>query len=182
MRAAITLFMMAMAGCSGAKAPTTSPAVAPLSDQLSDGSTGRINSFEGPYRFLSNFYPAEIEFEGMTYPSVEHAYQAAKTLDTEVRKKIAAIPNPGDAKRMGRAQQVRADWEDVKFDVMEKCVRYKFTHHPDMKEKLLATGDAYLEEGNTWTDRIWGVYQGQGENRLGKILMKVRKELAQGSQ
>ena len=61
---------------------------------------------------------------------------------------------------------------------MEKCVRYKFAHHPELKEKLLATGDAYLEEGNTWGDRIWGVYQGQGENRLGKILMKIRKELA----
>jgi ribA/ribD-fused uncharacterized protein len=177
----VWLGLLMVAGCAN-NAPSSSPAVAPLSDQYSDASLGRINSFEGPYRFLSNFYPAEIEFEGMTYPSVEHAYQSAKTLDREIRKQIAAIADPGDAKRMGRAQQVRADWEEVKFDVMETCVRYKFTHHPELKEKLLATGNAYLEEGNTWKDRIWGVYQGQGENRLGKILMKVRNELAHSSQ
>jgi ribA/ribD-fused uncharacterized protein len=177
MRSAISILVLVVVGCSATNAPTTSPAGAPLSEHLENGASGKINSFEGPYRFLSNFYPAEVEFEGMRYPSVEHAYQSAKTLDLETRKKIAALANPGDAKRMGRAQQVRADWEQVKFDVMEKCVRYKFTHHPELKEKLLATGDAYLEEGNTWGDRIWGVYQGQGENRLGKILMKVRQEL-----
>jgi predicted NAD-dependent protein-ADP-ribosyltransferase YbiA (DUF1768 family) len=60
---------------------------------------------------------------------------------------------------------------------MEDCVRYKFTHHDDLRAKLLATGDSVLEEGNTWGDRIWGVYQGQGDNRLGKILMKIRAEL-----
>jgi N-glycosidase YbiA len=59
---------------------------------------------------------------------------------------------------------------------MEQCVRDKFTRHPDLRAKLLATGDAYLEEGNTCNDQIWGVYQGKGENRLGKILMKIRME------
>jgi predicted NAD-dependent protein-ADP-ribosyltransferase YbiA (DUF1768 family) len=68
----------------------------------------------------------------------------------------------------------------VKFDVMERCVREKFTRHADLRAKLLATGDAVLEEGNDWGDRVWGVYQGQGDNRLGKILMKVRRELRPG--
>ena len=72
---------------------------------------------------------------------------------------------------------LRGDWEQVKFDVMERCVRYKFAHHPELRDKLLATGDAYLEEGNDWGDTIWGVSNGVGENRLGKILMKVRGEL-----
>ena len=76
---------------------------------------------------------------------------------------------------------MRADWEQVKFQVMEDCVRYKFTHHPDLRVALLATGDAELIEGNDWGDRIWGVYQGQGENRLGKILMKIRAELRAGA-
>src|SRR5438094_3970789 len=163
MRNVITLsFLLIFAGCEATKAPLTSPAVAPLSDQLATTSPHKIDSFQGDYRFLSNFYPAQVEFEGMTYPSVEHAYQSAKTLDREVRKKIAATTNPAEAKRLGRAQQVRADWEQVKFDVMEQCVRYKFTHHPELKEKLLATDDVYLEEGNTWGDRIWVGYQGQG--------------------
>jgi predicted NAD-dependent protein-ADP-ribosyltransferase YbiA (DUF1768 family) len=60
---------------------------------------------------------------------------------------------------------------------MTECVRYKFTHHPDLRGLLLATGNAELIEGNDWGDTIWGVYQGQGENRLGKILMKIRQEL-----
>src|SRR5262249_35634026 len=136
----------------------------------------KIASFEGPYRFLSNFWPATVEFEGITYPTVEHAYQSAKTLDRAERRRIAAIATPGAAKTAGRALQPRPDWATEKFVVMEQCVRYKFTHPPELREKLLPTGDAELEEGNTWNDKIWGVYQGQGENRLGKLLMKVRAE------
>ncbi|HKQ50267.1 MAG TPA: NADAR family protein [Phycisphaerae bacterium] len=136
-----------------------------------------ISSFFGEYRFLSNFWPAVVEYENITFSSVEHAYQAAKTLDMAERRRIAAIVEPGDAKRAGRALRLRPDWEQVKIGVMEDCVRYKFTHHADLREKLLATGDAELIEGNTWGDRFWGVCDGQGENHLGKILMKVRAEL-----
>lgn len=137
----------------------------------------KIGEFQGEYRFLSNFWPAEVWFEGIAYPSVEHAYQSAKTLDMAERRRIAALAMPEEAKRAGRALKYRADWEQVKFDVMERCVRDKFARNPRLTAKLLATGDAYLEEGNTWNDQIWGVYQGKGENRLGKMLMKVRDEL-----
>jgi N-glycosidase YbiA len=156
--------LLLLAGCA---ANTTPPA--------------RIDSFQGQYRFLSNFYPSEVVFEGITYPTVEHAYQSAKTLDMNERRRIAAIATPADAKKAGRALQYRADWPIAKFEVMEICVRFKFTHHPDLAAKLLATGDAYLEEGNTWNDQIWGVYQGKGDNRLGKILMKIRGELRDAS-
>src|SRR5256714_6438232 len=98
-----------------------------------------IEAFEGEDRFLSNFWPAEVVFERIVYPSVEHAYQSAKTLDRAERKRIAAIADPGEAKRAGRALTYRPDWEAVKFDVMEQCVRYKFTHHADLRAKLLAT-------------------------------------------
>jgi N-glycosidase YbiA len=136
-----------------------------------------ITSFQGDDRFLSNFYPCEVKFEGLTYPSVEHAYQSAKTLDMTARRQIAAEPTPAAAKAAGEALRYRPDWERVKYAVMLECVRYKFTHHPDLARLLLNTGDAYLEEGNTWHDRIWGVYQGKGTNWLGKILMQVRGEL-----
>src|SRR5438270_6235435 len=99
----------------------------------------KIELFEGPYRFLSNFYPAQVEFDGLTYPTVEHAYQSAKTLDMNERKRIAQAPTPAEAKRQGRALKYRADWEQVKFDVMERCVRYKFTHHAELADRLLAT-------------------------------------------
>ena len=154
-----------------ARSPATRPVVAAAT------APAKIGEFQGEYRFLSNFYPAIVVFEGITYPHVEGAYQSAKTLDMNERRRIAAITDPAEAKRAGRALQYRADWEQVKFEVMEVCVRYKFTHHPELREKLLATGDATLEEGNNWGDRTWGMVNGVGENRLGKILMKVRDEL-----
>src|SRR5437667_2514871 len=134
-------------------------------------SADKIAEFQGEYRFLSNFYPAEVVYEGISFPTVEHAYQSAKTLDINQRKRIAAIKTPAEAKTEGRKLKLRDDWETAKFEVMQDCVRYKFTHHGELRDKLLATGDKILEEGNTWGDRIWGVYQGQGENHLGKILM-----------
>ena len=72
---------------------------------------------------------------------------------------------------------MRSDWEEVKNKVMYEIVLAKFTQNSDLKEKLLATGDEHLEEGNTWGDTIWGTVDGVGENRLGKILMRVRDEL-----
>ena len=137
----------------------------------------KIPEFQGEYRFLSNYYPATVEFEGITYPTVEHAYQSAKTLNMNERRRIAALPTPAEAKTEGRKLTYRPNWDTLKFQVMEECVRYKFTHNPDLKQKLLATVDAVLEEGNTCNDRIWGVYQGQGDNRLGKLLMQIRTEL-----
>jgi ribA/ribD-fused uncharacterized protein len=137
----------------------------------------RIDSFQGQYRYLSNFWPATVEFEGIIYPDVEHAYQSAKTLDMSERRRIAALPTPAEAKHAGEALVLRSDWLSIKYNVMLQCVRYKFTHHPELARLLLATGNAYLEEGNTWHDEIWGVYQGQGTNWLGKILMQVRGEL-----
>jgi ribA/ribD-fused uncharacterized protein len=137
----------------------------------------RIAAFQGEYRFLSNFWPATVEFEGVTYPTVEHAYQSAKTLDVAERRRIAALATPAEAKHAGEALVLRADWASIKYEVMLRCVRYKFTHHAELGKLLLGTGDAYLEEGNTWGDVIWGVYEGRGTNWLGKILMQVRGEL-----
>jgi ribA/ribD-fused uncharacterized protein len=97
------------------------------------------------------------------------------------RKKILAEPTPADAKHEGESFTPRSDWLQIKYDVMLECVRYKFTHHPELAKQLLATGDAYLEEGNTWNDQIRGVYQGKGTNWLGKILMQVRGEIRASS-
>ncbi|MBD3226909.1 MAG: DUF1768 domain-containing protein [Candidatus Lokiarchaeota archaeon] len=136
-----------------------------------------INRFKGKYRFLSNFYPCEIEYNGIKYTTLEHAYQASKTLNNESRKKIAEKKTPALAKKMGRRVPLRKNWEEIKLKIMEKLVRIKFSTHPDLKSKLLDTGDAELIEGNNWGDNYWGVYNGKGENHLGKILMKIREEL-----
>jgi ribA/ribD-fused uncharacterized protein len=122
-----------------------------------------------------------VEFEGQDYPTVEHAYRAAKTLDATERRRIATLATPSEAKRAGRALALRGDWETVKLGVMETCVRYKFTHHAELRRRLLETGDAELIEGNTWGDRFWGVFEGEGENHLGRILMRVRGDLREAA-
>ena len=139
----------------------------------------KIDRFEGKYVFLSNFYPASAticDFMGIGYPTVEHYFQAMKSLDFAERVKIAAAPTPGAAKRMGRRVALRADWEEIKKDIMYRGLCMKFSDH-ELQEKLLATGNVYLEEGNQWHDTYWGVCDGVGRNQLGHLLMRVRKEL-----
>lgn len=137
-----------------------------------------IKGFNKENRFLSNFYPATVEYDGLEYSSTEHAYQAAKTLDAAERRRIRESQKPGDAKRLGKQVKMRTDWEQIKIGVMRDLVRQKFTNHKELKEKLLATGDAYIEETNTWNDTFWGVCKGKGHNWLGKILMEIRDELS----
>lgn len=135
-----------------------------------------IDGFQDRYRFLSNFWAVKIKFEGHVYPSVEHAYQAAKTLDEEKRKEIREARTPGEAKRLGRTVELRPEWEDIRVSLMKKFLWDKFCD-PILAGKLLDTGDALLVEGNTWGDTFWGVCKGKGENQLGKLLMNVREEL-----
>lgn len=135
-----------------------------------------INEFRGKYYFLSNFYNAKVNWEGITYLNNESAFQSAKVLDKEVRLKFANL-DPSSGKRKGRHVQLRYDWEKIKFDIMYQIVKCKFEQNLDLKEKLIATGDEHLEEGNTWNDKIWGTVNGKGQNNLGKILMRVREEL-----
>ena len=135
-----------------------------------------INGFFNEFRFLSNFYPSKIFVDGIYYPTVEHAFQAQKTLNVEDRIEISRAETPSIAKKMGRQLTCRSDWEKIKIEVMEKCLREKF-FIPTLKEALITTNDFYLEETNTWNDTFWGVCRGVGENHLGKILMKIRDEL-----
>lgn len=135
-----------------------------------------IDSFKGTYHFLSNFYMLAIVYEGKCYASVEHAYQAAKTLSEDEREMIRQCPKPGDAKRLGRSVTLRSGWDKLRFDVMSALLTQKFSD-PTLRDRLLATGDAELIEGNDWGDKFWGVFQGKGQNNLGKLLMMVRSKL-----
>lgn len=136
-----------------------------------------INSFSGYNRFLSNFYEAEVVLDGDIYPSVEHAYQASKTLDLEYRELIRKAVSPVKAKSLGKIVPMRTDWEDVKISIMRDLLRQKFSHD-FLRSKLLATGDQPLIEGNYWGDRFWGQdLSGVGLNWLGRLLMEVRNEI-----
>ena len=142
-----------------------------------------INRFDGEYSFLSNFAHRPITIKGKTWVTVEHIFQAAKTLDEDMREQIRIASTPGIAKQMGRKVHLRSDWEQIKQDVMLKSVRLKFRQYPGLKEHLLSTKDAILIEGNKWHDNTWGDCQCpkcqkiEGENLLGQILMQVREEL-----
>jgi ribA/ribD-fused uncharacterized protein len=131
-----------------------------------------------PYGFLSNFAAAPIELDGAAWPTTEHYYQAQKFLDPARRESIRAAPTPGDAKARAWASGAtpRPDWDAVRDEVMLAALRAKFTQHPELRDLLLATGDALLVE-HTTNDHYWGDGgDGSGQNRLGALLMQVRAE------
>lgn len=147
-----------------------------------------IDSFTRDYFFLSNFYNVYLEYEGIIYCSTEAAFQAAKSLDISEKMRIARM-SPSDAKRAGRKIQLRPDWEEIKDKVMYDVCYEKFTNNDalHLKERLLETGKEELIEGNTWHDNYWGNCTCEkckniaGQNKLGKILMEIRKELLKNS-
>ena len=135
-----------------------------------------IRTFKNKNAFLSNFYPVFVYYEGMRFPSVEHAFQAAKTNDLATSKLFMIAPPAKDAKRFGRQVKLRKDWDSVKVNVMEMLLRQKFAR-PALREQLLSTEDSMLIEGNNHGDTFWGVCKGTGENYLGRLLMKIRQEI-----
>ena len=139
-----------------------------------------INGFFDEFRFLSNFWYAEVTMGGYSYPTVEHAYQAAKFSDPEERKLIREATTPGRAKRVAWKMVPDPDWDNGRISVMRELVQQKFARHEDLRIQLLLTHPHELEETNHWGDHFWGrcVVHGEllGENQLGKILMKVRDD------
>lgn len=132
-----------------------------------------INGFFGEFRFLSNFYPAQVIFEGYVYPTVEHAYQAAKTLDEDERKQIRYAKTPKTAKALGYKVKLRPNWDDIRVDVMRDLLEKKFSIE-EFKHALMTTQGYVLIERNYWGDVFWGVCDGVGENVLGRLLMSIR--------
>lgn len=147
-----------------------------------------IDSFTGAWGFLSNFYPCNVTLDGIPYRSVEHAYQAAKTLKLKEREKFTFDITPGQAKRMGSALFERGlqreDWlTGAREQVMHDLVLQKF-YPTILRRKLLCTFTAQLIEGNHHHDTFWGVCMGGcrngrhepiGDNKLGQLLMGVRR-------
>lgn len=132
-----------------------------------------ITEFEDKYFFLSNFYETPVLYRGYLFNNNEAAFQAMKC--PEKAEYFVGL-TPLQAKHLGRQVKLRADWEFVKEAIMYEICKQKFLQHPSLAKKLMATGNALLVEGNDWGDQEWGVCDGQGENKLGKILMTIRKE------
>src|SRR5262245_28354201 len=131
------------------------------------------------YDCFSNFSPHPIQLQGKTWPTSEHYFQAQKFAGAPDEEEIRQSKSPMIAARMGRDRKrpLRQDWESVKDSIMHEAVLAKFTQHADLREILLATGDATIVE-HTKNDSYWGDGgDGKGKNQLGRILMQVRNEL-----
>lgn len=145
-----------------------------------------ITNFRDEYAFLSNFYQCYIIYEGLVYPTVEHAYVASKTFDMNFRFRVLEIPSEraGAVKRLGRTIELRPNWEKVKVKIMQELLSKKF-NQPVFKNLLLNTYPKKIIEGNLWHDNFWGICQcdkcsSNGKNTLGKLLMDIREELKNG--
>lgn len=145
-----------------------------------------IDNWVGPYRFLSNFSPDEVLFEGATYPTAEHAFQAAKAVTPTDRVYVMTSRTPKIAKGRGRELRrdgrERKDWHEVKQGIMDRILRSKFSN-PHLAAALVATNPSRLVEGNTWHDNQWGDCYCEackdipGTNLLGELLQQIRSDL-----
>lgn len=136
----------------------------------------RIDRFRGEHAFLSNFHRHPFRWRGHVFATAEHGFQSAKSRNERERQRIRAASSPGEAKRLGRRADLRCEWERIKDDVMHSVLQAKFAV-PELRDALLATGDAELVEGNTWGDAYWGVCGGRGRNQLGRTLMRIRDDI-----
>jgi ribA/ribD-fused uncharacterized protein len=134
-----------------------------------------ILEFQGDYRWLSNFYRTNVQFEGEIYPTSENAYQGAKVHPSQ--RNIFKFCDPGKSKRLPKTLGIREDWDLVKVSIMEIILRNKFYPNSPLAIKLQSTGNCKIIEGNSWNDTFWGVCKGIGENNLGKLLMNIRDDL-----
>jgi ribA/ribD-fused uncharacterized protein len=138
----------------------------------------KIESFSGEYRWLSNFWPCKVFLEDLEFRSVEAAYVASKTLDENIREQVQELKTSGECKAFGKTIPLRKDWKEVRLKVMENLLRQKFQKDSELGQKLISTKNIELIEGNYWNDTFWGVCKGKGKNNLGKLLMKIRRELS----
>jgi ribA/ribD-fused uncharacterized protein len=135
-----------------------------------------IKGFFGDYQWLSNFHISPVNYSGLLYPSSECAYQASK-VQKEYRHNFQTC-TPYQSKKLWKnyplVDKSAKEWDNRKYEVMEIIVFNKFINE-ELKQKLLSTGDKYLEETNHWKDSFYGVdINLGGQNQLGKILMKIR--------
>lgn len=137
-----------------------------------------INSFNGGYSFLSNYYAAPVVVDGICYQNSEAAYQAGKA--APAKRRLFSNLTPDQAKRLGKSVRIQKSWDIKRADHMRRVVHAKFTQNPALAIMLLGTGSSELEEGNSWHDNYFGncycpaCQNIKGKNMLGKILMEER--------
>ncbi len=138
----------------------------------------KIQFFKNENEFLCTAYPQPILWEGVTYPSLAHAYLAAKIQDKSAKEKIRDAKTPEELRKLAGALKARDDWEDLKLKTMLMLLMLKFSK-PELRKRLIATRGKELIYGNTNHDLFWGkcycsAHHGAGDNHLGKLLEERR--------
>ncbi len=136
-----------------------------------------INFYEGKYYLLSNFSAHAIEYDGETWMTSEHAYQAAKYFDLNIREKVKRAPSAFLSREFGQTKEgKKSNWEEQKVAVMKEIMRAKALQHADVREMLLSTGEIEIVKNHP-DDFFWGSgADGSGQNVMGKIWMELREE------
>lgn len=136
-----------------------------------------VLEFRNEYYFLSNMYECEVVYKGIKFRSSESLFQACKACNNEDFMKFINL-NGYEAKKLGRSIKLRKDWNDIRINVMYEILKLKF-NNKELRNKLLETGNEELIEGNYWNDKFWGISlkDYKGDNNLGKLLMRIRKEI-----
>jgi len=132
--------------------------------------------FRGKYFFLSNFYPCDIVINGITFYSSENAYHYFRTDNESTKRSFIELP-PHLAKKLSKTCKTKPNWDNIKLGVMRYVCKQKFAQNYDLADELRSTYGTPLIEHNNWGDTFWGVCGVDGENWLGRILMKIREEL-----
>lgn len=132
------------------------------------------------YGWLSSFSDHAFRLDDVTWPTVEHFYQAQKYVGTEAAIRIRQADSASIARKIGqnRSLAVRPDWEEVKVAVMRRAIQARFEQNHKLRRQLLDTGNEELIHQSE-SDLYWGRNQeGIGDNQLGEIIMKVRSSLS----
>eukprot|EP01062_Namystynia_karyoxenos_P064500 TRINITY_DN5746_c0_g1_i1.p1 TRINITY_DN5746_c0_g1~~TRINITY_DN5746_c0_g1_i1.p1 ORF type:complete len:1160 (+),score=210.14 TRINITY_DN5746_c0_g1_i1:85-3564(+) len=136
-----------------------------------------VYGYAGNWGELTSFWPCSFVFEGLTYPSLEHCYQSQKFADPEHREEIRTARTCDEAHRSGKAfrpgRTLRADWDEIRDDVMRGAMMAKFVQNPKCTATLLSTGKRTIVFADK-DDNHWGIGMGTGANRYGALLMELR--------
>jgi ribA/ribD-fused uncharacterized protein len=137
-----------------------------------------ILEFRGDYRWLSNMTPCIVTLDGVAYRSVEHAYMSAKSDDAEWKEFCFNTESPYTVKQKSKDIILVDNWQNIKINVMYSLLEQKFNQEP-FRQKLIDTGDCYIQEGNRWKGTFWGIDldTNKGTNHLGNLIMKIRDTL-----
>jgi len=134
---------------------------------------------EPEYYPLSNFSAFTLEWKGNLWPTSEHAYQAEKFDDENIKEELRTARSVDDAYKIAQeySSLKRSDWDEIKVSTMKKIFKAKLEQHPVIGELLLASGDRVLIKDSR-LDAYWGWGPDKdGENIMGKLWMEVREEL-----